>query len=98
MGVGVRVSRKERPDLGRGLQSLPLLCLQGGRRGAERPGHGETLPAPRDPPPDREGAVRVRGSDCEAGRQRDGRLAGGVRPRFPSGEVRPRLPGKRPRP
>lgn len=88
--MGGRVSRKVSPDLGRGLQSSPLQGLQGlqgGRRGAERQGHGEALPAPRDSPPDREGAVRVRGWDCEAGPQREGRsAAGGARPRFPGSD------------
>ena len=84
---GGRVSKS--PNLGRGLDSSPLQGLQGGRRGAKRPEHGETLPAPCDSPPDREGAVRVRGSDCKAGPQREGRSAGGARPRFPG--KRPRL-------
>lgn len=86
---GGRVSKKVSPNLGRGLHSSPLQGLQGGRRSAKHPEHGETLPAPRDSPPDREGAVRARGSDCEAGPQREGRSAGGARPRFPG--KRPRL-------
>lgn len=90
-GAGVRVSRKVRPDLGR------CSVRRAARAVRSAPTRG-TLPAPRDPPPGREGAVRVRGSDCEAGRQRSGRSAGGVRPRVPSRGVRPRLPGKRPRP
>ena len=95
-GGAVRVSRKVRPDLGRGLRSSPLQCPQGGRRGAERPGHGKLSRPPRSPSWPGGGGARprlgLRGGPAA------GRTLGGRSETLPSGGVRPRLPGKRPRP
>lgn len=85
--VGGRVSKKVSPNLVR-----PSLLAAAGSAGrpaqCRHPEHRETLPAPRDSPPDREGGARPR-LGLQTGPQREGRSAGGARPRFPG--KRPRL-------